>query len=430
MPLPVQAAEHEQDFVLVDLNLFATLGLSERFALELRQPLRYVNVQATFLDDQGRVMPGFTSIHHRDETLVGPGDTEVGGRFRILRPKLGQDTTLDATFGVSLPVGKTEDNPFALGRRGLDHQHIQFGSGTFDPLAGFELSHGFGAFSLVGWASGRASLYENSHGFQSGARIAAGVSAASGFGLQQWQFTAGPELYHEQPSQWNDEPEPINSGRTDVIASAGVFFLPSAAFEMHAIVKKPFTVRALGGQLDIPFTFVLGASINFGVFGEASHEHGEHEHGEHEHGEHEHGKHAHGEHEHAASKSPSVAPPAEPLAQGGDVRDVARGGESFRVEQAVVIGKVTVVDFWATWCVPCEAIDRMLRELAAEHRGLAVRRVEVVDLDSPVAVEHLKGAQALPVVWIFDERGKQVEKLEATSVETVRERLERYLKPQ
>jgi hypothetical protein len=31
---------------------------------------------------------------------------------------------------MSLPIGKTEENPFELGDRGLSHQHIQFGSGT------------------------------------------------------------------------------------------------------------------------------------------------------------------------------------------------------------------------------------------------------------------------------------------------------------
>ena len=38
--------------------------------------------------------------------------------------------TLSARAGTSLPVGRTEPNPSALGREGLPHEHIRFGTGT------------------------------------------------------------------------------------------------------------------------------------------------------------------------------------------------------------------------------------------------------------------------------------------------------------
>jgi len=61
-----------------------------------------------------------------------------------------------------------------------------------------------------------------------------------------------------------------------------------------------------------------------------------------------------------------------------------------------------------------------LRELAAEHPELAVRRVEVIDDDSPVVKEHLSGDDVqLPVVWIYDQQGRRVYELVGTAEEQV-----------
>jgi hypothetical protein len=69
----------------------------------------------------------------------------------------------------------------------------------------------------------------------------------------------------------------------------------------------------------------------------------------------------------------------------------------------------------------------LLRALAAKHPNLAVRRVEIIDFDSPAAAEHLPGVKGLPVVWVLDERGRRVETLVATSAREVYEKLEKRL---
>ena len=87
--------------------------------------------------------------------------------------------------------------------------------------------------------------------------------------------------------------------------------------------------------------------------------------------------------------------------------DVARGGRSFDLEAALAPGRITVVDFWAVWCRPCKAIDKVLRELAHKY-PLAVRRAEVTTMDSPIAQAHLKGVKGLPVVWVYNQQGQRV----------------------
>ena len=57
-----------------------------------------------------------------------------------------------------------------------------------------------------------------------------------------------------------------------------------------------------------------------------------------------------------------------------------------------------VVDFWAPWCKPCEAIEPILEALAAEH-GLKLLRL---DIDEHLGVPSRYGVLSLPTVILFE----------------------------
>jgi len=140
-----------------------------------------------------------------------------------------------------------------------------FGNGTVDPIVGIKASYAFEAFRLASWANVRAPLYENRFGYQGPTQITGGLGVDTGFGLETWRFLLQPEIYHETPATWAGEPA-RNSGRTDLIAAAGVYWLPSADWTVHLLAKVPWTVRAEGGQLRMPFVGLLGVTYAFNLW--------------------------------------------------------------------------------------------------------------------------------------------------------------------
>jgi hypothetical protein len=57
--------------------------------------------------------------------------------------------TIAARGGVTVPLGRTEPNPFTLGDLGLPHEHIQFGTGTWDPVVGLAAGRRWGETTLT-----------------------------------------------------------------------------------------------------------------------------------------------------------------------------------------------------------------------------------------------------------------------------------------
>jgi thioredoxin 1 len=74
-----------------------------------------------------------------------------------------------------------------------------------------------------------------------------------------------------------------------------------------------------------------------------------------------------------------------------EVTDATFEAEVLAAEEPVI------VDFWAPWCKPCDAIEPHLRSIA-EERGVRLVRI---DIDANLAVPSRLGVLALPTVMLF-----------------------------
>jgi thioredoxin 1 len=67
---------------------------------------------------------------------------------------------------------------------------------------------------------------------------------------------------------------------------------------------------------------------------------------------------------------------------------------------------VVMVDFWATWCVPCRAMAPVIEEIAGQTIGKV--KVGKVDIDQNGPLANRFGIQSIPTVLIFKD-GRLVE---------------------
>jgi hypothetical protein len=65
-----------------------------------------------------------------------------------------------------LPVGRTEEDPWALGSLGLPHQHIQFGTGTFDPVVRLDYYLLPDPVGFLVTTAAQVPLGRNAHGYR------------------------------------------------------------------------------------------------------------------------------------------------------------------------------------------------------------------------------------------------------------------------
>jgi thiol-disulfide isomerase/thioredoxin len=408
---------HDQTIVLFENRLTAEYGLRDGWGVGLVFPYRIVDTRIRFVDPSGReVVLTAPNIHHRNETLHGVADPWLFAHVAFAAGRW----TLDARLGATLPLGVTREDPFRLGDMGLPHEHLQFGTGTFNPQASVEVGRGLAGWRLSGWLLTLQALYENAHGYQAGDRYAAGVVGASPLGTKAWSFQVGAETQAETAETWGGvaHADDGNRGRIDVLASAGASWRANAWLQLDASVRVPLYTHVVGGQLSYPLLATVGVTTTFELLG------GEGEAGHHHHGDDDDDDDDDAHHHHDED---GAAPPAADWT-GVDMAEIAANGEAAPL--VPVPGVVTVFDFWAPWCKPCKALDVRLVELAHRYPGrLAIRKVNVVDWDSAAAAKYLvPHGYNLPHVKVYGADGKPLFE-ESSDPNAIAARVEAALAP-
>ena len=157
--------------------------------------------------------------HHRNETYTGPTDQDVLLGYQT-QGLFTENDFLMGRIGTTIPFGKTEEDPWKLGNAGLEHLHIQFGTGTFNPIADLHYSlplyKGLGANASI---RGKFPLYANSKTYR-GSREAT-YTAGLNYRFNNWlSFQTSYLGFYQSYAYWAGEQD-INTGLRFSMASVG-----------------------------------------------------------------------------------------------------------------------------------------------------------------------------------------------------------------
>lgn len=99
------------------------------------------------------------------------------------------------------------------------------------------------------------------------------------------------------------------------------------------------------------------------------------------------------------------------------------GEEAFN--EAINLNKPVLVDFWATWCMPCMKQGPILHDLQ-EEMGDSVQVVKV-DVDSNEALCRKYGVISIPMLAVF-KNGEMVEKtIGLTEIKSLKGLIEKHI---
>ncbi len=265
---PPTPYNHHVDQVLAETVFDASLGITPWFAVDTRWSLRIADVNPTYseLDGTPKEVPDDT--HHHDETLVDVTDPWLLARLASVQgPFVGL-----LRLGASFPVGRTEPNPYALGRQGKRHQHLQAGTGTVVPMVGFGMGYTIAPGTKVPVTLGLGGLgffnaYENDEGYRAPVRLYASHRVSVSFLDGVLAPFAEATLAHEGEELWDGDVGLEGSNvRTEIYVGGGL------AWRFYDAWSADLTTRARVATLtDAPsFTsyglFSLGVSTRFDLW--------------------------------------------------------------------------------------------------------------------------------------------------------------------
>ncbi|MBM75193.1 MAG: hypothetical protein CMK59_07315 [Proteobacteria bacterium] len=205
---PIPDHTHDQRITFVNVQSSFLYRFDSPWQLFTTIPflIRKQSIEYYLIETGEEYEPPYAGIHHRNETLSGLGDPEL----LIQRFVHTEDFNVGFSMGSTIPFGKTEENPYALGAQSKVHQHFQMGTGSFVPVAELYLVYPKEGWGLLGQTRLMLPFYENSKGYK--------IGNSYSFDLGYWAYVrskvnmfAQIQYFHKEPDYWLDLPAPFST---------------------------------------------------------------------------------------------------------------------------------------------------------------------------------------------------------------------------
>lgn len=95
-------------------------------------------------------------------------------------------------------------------------------------------------------------------------------------------------------------------------------------------------------------------------------------------------------------------------------------------DKAFASGSLMMVDFWATWCGPCQRLGPVIEQLAEDYEGKNVV-IGKVDVDQEPGLAQRFGVMNIPTVIFFRDGHELERKVGAMPVDAYTETLDENL---
>ena len=186
--------------------------------------------------------------HHRNETYIGFTDADLLLGYHT-QGILRANDVLMGRIGTTIPFGRTEEDPWKLADAGLKHLHIQFGTGTFNPIADLHYSlpiyKGLRASATV---RGKVPFYENSKTYRGSREVT--YTGSVSYRVNDWlSFQAGYLGFYQAYAYWAGEQD-INSGIRFSMASLGASVVTLYDLPLSLAVMLPLHQETLYDDTD------------------------------------------------------------------------------------------------------------------------------------------------------------------------------------
>lgn len=268
---------HHVQQLMAETVLDASLGLLPWFAVDVRWSLRVADVNPTYTEVDGTEKLVPNDIHHHDETLV-----DVTDPWLVARLAAATDDVFGMfRLGLTFPAGRTEPDPYALGREGKSHEHLQAGTGTVVPVVGFGVGFTVAketstpvTISLGG--TGLFNAYENGEGFQAPSRVYANHRVT--LALFEGELTPFVEatFAHETEEYWGGEVGLEGSNvRSEIYVGGGAAWRFYEDWSVDLAARGRVATLTHAPTFETYGVFSLGVSTRFDLFAAEPEGHGE-----------------------------------------------------------------------------------------------------------------------------------------------------------